>query len=55
VISYGGLGEEFKYYLVRWSKVCTPISKEGLGFRNLLRFNALLGKWLWRYGFEREA
>jgi hypothetical protein len=31
--------------LVGWFKVCTPISKGGLGFRSLLRFNhALLGK-----------
>jgi hypothetical protein len=22
----GGLGEEFKYHLVSWSKVCSPIS-----------------------------
>jgi hypothetical protein len=26
-----GIGEEFKYHLVRWSKVCFPISKGGLG------------------------
>jgi hypothetical protein len=29
---WGGLGEEFKYHLVSWSKVCSPISKGGLGF-----------------------
>jgi hypothetical protein len=52
----GGLGEEFKYHLVSWSKVCSPISEEGLGIGNLMMFNrALLGKWLWRYGLEREA
>jgi len=53
---WGGLGEESKFHLVRWSKVCSPISEGGLGIRNLLMFNhTLLGKWLWRYGVEREA
>jgi hypothetical protein len=53
---WGGLGDEFKYHLVSWSKVCSPVSMGGLGIRNLLMFNrALLGKWLWRYGREREA
>jgi len=27
----GGLGDEFKYHMVSWSKVCSPISKEWLG------------------------
>jgi hypothetical protein len=41
---------------VSWSKVCNPISEGRLGIRNLVMFNqALLGKWLWHYGFEREA
>jgi hypothetical protein len=41
------IGEEFKYHLVSWPKVCTPISKGGLGIRKLLWFNhALLSKWL---------
>jgi hypothetical protein len=53
---WGGLGDEFKYHLVKWSKVCSPISEGGLGIRKLVDFNrALLGKWLWRYGHEREA
>jgi hypothetical protein len=53
---WGGIGEEFKYHLVRWDKVCSPISEGGLGFRNLKTFNrALLGKWLWCYGSERDA
>jgi hypothetical protein len=53
---WGGVGDDFKYHLVKWSKVCSPISKGGLGIRKLVDFNrALLGKWLWRYGHEREA
>jgi len=49
------LGEEFKFYLVSWPKVCSPISEGGSGVRNLLMFNhALLKKWLWRYAYERE-
>jgi len=27
---WGGIGEEFKYHLVSWLKVCTPISEGGL-------------------------
>jgi len=53
---WGGLGEEVKFHLVNWAKVCTPISEGGLGIRNLVMFNrALLGKWLWRFGLERDA
>jgi hypothetical protein len=27
----GGISEEFKFHLVGWNKVCSPISKEGWG------------------------
>jgi hypothetical protein len=51
-----GLGEDFKFHLVKWDTICSPISNGGLAVRNLKLFNeALLGKWLWRYGLEREA
>ena len=52
---WGGIGKEFKYHLMKWSMVCTSIKEGGLGIRNLLVFNrALLGKWLWCYGLERD-
>ena len=43
----GGIGEEFKFHLVNWPKVCSPVWEGGFGIRNLRCFNrALLGKWL---------
>ena len=52
-----GFSEEcFKYPLVAWENVCSPIVAGGLGTRNVVSFNqALLRKWLWRiwrYGHE---
>ena len=45
--------ECFKYSLVAWEKVCSPLEISGLGIRKLVHFNqALLGKWLWRFGQE---
>ena len=35
----GGIGEEFKYQLVNWSKVCYSIVQGGLRVRNLVLFN----------------
>ena len=32
---WGGISEEFKYHLVSWSKVCTPIFEGGLVIWNL--------------------
>jgi hypothetical protein len=53
---WGGIGEEFKFHLVNWSKVYYPITNGGLDIRNLRIFNkVLLGKWLWRYAHEKEA
>jgi hypothetical protein len=53
---WNGIGEETKFPLVSWSKICEPLQNGGLGVKDLQRFNwALLGKWLWRYGTERDA
>jgi hypothetical protein len=50
------MGDEFKFHLVKWDTICNPIQSGGLGVRNLTMFNgALVSKWLWRYGHEREA
>jgi hypothetical protein len=49
----GGMGDEFKFHLVNWSKVCMNTEAGELGVRNLIQFNrALLGKWLWRFANE---
>ena len=50
---WGRLDESPKFLLVKWAQVCSPLQFGGLGIRNLRAFNqALLGKWLWRYGRE---
>jgi hypothetical protein len=36
---WGGLHDEFKYHLVKWDKVCSPISEGALGIRRLKEFN----------------
>jgi hypothetical protein len=36
---WGGMNDDFKYHLVEWDKVCTPIDEGGLGIRNIRRFN----------------
>jgi hypothetical protein len=51
-----GCMEEFKFFLVNWRKVCSPVREGGLGICNLRCFNrALLSKWLWRYASEPRA
>jgi hypothetical protein len=53
---WGGIGDALKFHLVNWNKICTPLQSGGLGVHNFIQFNrALLGKWLWKYGREREA
>jgi hypothetical protein len=53
---WGGVGDELKFYVVSWFKICTPLSSRGLGVRFLVQFNrTLLKKWLWCYVAERKS
>jgi hypothetical protein len=53
---WSGMGDEAKFYLVNWHRICTPIKEGGLGIRNVIQCNqALLGKWMWRFVQERKA
>ena len=50
---WGTSDEVFKYSLVAWEKFFLPMEAGGLGIRRVGLFNqALLGKWLWRFGKE---
>lgn len=44
------------FYLVDWKMICRPVMCVGLGIRQMRHHNhALLAKWLWRFGTERDS
>ncbi|KAG2674144.1 hypothetical protein I3760_13G121400 [Carya illinoinensis] len=42
---WSGIGEEFKFHLVGWDKVCNPLRDGGLGVRNVRILSGALWKW----------
>lgn len=45
-----------KIHWVGWKNVCKPMNQGGLGIKSLSTISrALLDKWLWRFGVERNA
>ena len=52
---WGGLGEEKRFHLLQWDKVCLLLQNGGLAIKNMRLFNqAPLGKWIWHFGIERN-
>lgn len=53
---WNDLVEHHRYHLIGWNMVCRPLREGGLGIRRIRNHNReLLGKWLWKFGVERNS
>lgn len=51
-----GVGDKFKYHMVKWGDITVPKDFGGLGILDTRLMNiALLGKWIWRLYENREG
>lgn len=53
---WNDLDDKHMYHLVDYNSIFHPLSSGGLGLRVIRDYNkALISKWLWRFGVERES
>jgi len=38
-VLWGGIGDEAKFHLVNWNRICIPLHSGGLGVHNFIQFN----------------